>query len=153
PSGEEPPETCDPQPDELPTCTVNHVSAIDVVKSADPESGTEVEPGQRVTYTLTFTNVSADESSAPATAYVTDHLADVLDDAELTDGPASSAAGLTARLTGDEIRIVGELAPGERAEITYTVRVLDDAEQGDRHLGNVVAITGEEPICVPDSPL
>src|SRR5690606_26283843 len=66
---------------------------------------------------------------------------------------ASSAAGLTARLTGDEIRIVGELAPGERAEITYTVRVLDDAEQGDRHLGNVVAITGEEPICVPDSPL
>lgn len=153
PSGEEPPETCDPQPDELPTCTVNHVSAIDVVKSADPESGTEVEPGQRVTYTLTFTNVSADESSAPATVEVTDHLADVLDDAELTDGPASSAAGLTARLTGDEIRIVGELAPGERAEITYTVRVLDDAEQGDRHLGNVVAITGEEPICVPDSPL
>lgn len=151
--GEEPPTECVVEEGELPDCTVHHVSNVVVVKSADPDSGTEVDPGQDVTYTLTFTNVSTNTEAAPADVDYTDHLVDVLDDAELTAGPQSSDAALSVTSAAETIRIVGALGAGEEVTVTYVVTVLDYADQDNHHLGNVVAVTGEEPVCSEGSPL
>ena len=153
PNGEEPPEVCEPVEGQLPNCTVNPVSDIQVSKSSDPESGTEVAPGDDVTYTLTFTNRSQNPDAAAADVDYTDHMVDVLDDADLTAGPTASDASLTATLTGDQIRIVGAVASGETVTVTYTVTVKDYADQGNGELGNVVAQTGDAPVCVPGSDL
>ncbi|MFB8893433.1 DUF7927 domain-containing protein [Microbacterium plantarum] len=151
--GEEPPAECVPANDERADCTVNHVNDVVVVKSSDPRSGSEVNPGDEVTYTLTFRNTSADPDAAPAAVDYTDYMADVLDDATLTSGPATSNEDLQAVTEGDTIRITGAVPTGETYTVTYTVKVKDRADQGNHHLGNVVAITGEEPVCAPDSPL
>lgn len=151
--GEEPPAECVPTDDERADCTVNHVNDVVVTKSSDPKSGTEVKPGDDVTYTLTFENTSADSDAAPAAVDYTDYMADVLDDATLTTGPATSNEDLQAVTEGDTIRITGTVPTGETYTVTYTVKVKDRVDQGNHHLGNVVAITGEEPVCAPDSPL
>ena len=152
-TGEEPPSECVAVEGELPDCTVNHVSNVVVTKSADPESGTEVGPGDEVTYTLTFTNVSTNTEAEPADVDYTDHLVDVLDDAELTDGPHVSDEALTATSAEESIRIIGALGAGSVVTVTYTVTVSDYDDQGDHHLANVVAVTGQDPVCAPGSDL
>src|SRR5699024_5276325 len=147
------PDECIPADDEFPDCTVNHVSDVTVVKSSDPESGTEVRPNSEVTYTLTFTNVSNNPDSEPAEVDYTDHMADVLDDATLTAGPQASSGDLTATATGNTIRIIGAVPAGKVVTVSYTVTVKSFDAQGNHELGNVVAVTGEEPVCTPDSPL
>lgn len=153
PSGEEPPETCVPADDERSDCTVNHVSDVSVAKSSDPESGAKVSPGAEVTYTLAFTNESKNPDSAAVEVDYTDHMADVLDDAVLTSGPTVSDESLTATVEGDTIRVTGTVPSGEVATVAYTVKVKPYDEQGNHVLGNVVAVTGEEPVCAPDSDL
>ena len=153
PNGEEPPETCVPADGERPDCTYNHVSDVTVAKSSDPESGSKVNPGEEVTYTLTFTNRGANPDAADVAVDYTDHMANVLDDAILTAGPTVSNENLTAVAEGDTIRITGAVPTGATYTVTYTVKVKAYDQQGNHELGNVVAITGEEPVCVPDSPL
>lgn len=153
PQGENPPAECVAVPDELPNCTVNPVSDVAVTKSADPESGTKVNAGQDVTYTLTFTNRSESSDSAPAAIDYTDHMQDVLDDATLTAGPTASSGDLTAVSEGNTIRITGGVPYGAVYTVSYTVKVKSYAEQGNHQLGNVVAVTGEDPVCAPGSPL
>ncbi|MBT2484394.1 MULTISPECIES: LPXTG cell wall anchor domain-containing protein [unclassified Microbacterium] len=152
-TGEVPPTECVPEDTERPDCTVNYVSNVAVTKSANPTSGTEVEQGQEVTYTLTFRNVSTNPAAADADVDYTDHMADVLDDATLTQAPQASAAALTATASGQNIRIVGALASGETVTVTYGVTVKDWSAQGNHSLGNVVAVSGEEPICVDGNEL
>lgn len=151
--GEDPPNECVVAEGELPDCTVNHVSDVEVTKSADPDSGTEVDPGEVVTYTLTFTNISTNTEADPAEVDYTDHLADVLDDAELTSAAVSSDPALAVTSAAESIRIVGALGAGEVVTVTYAVTVVDYDDQGDHVLGNVVAVTGEEPVCAPGSDL
>ncbi|HIY66847.1 MAG TPA: DUF11 domain-containing protein, partial [Candidatus Agrococcus pullicola] len=151
--GEEPPEECAPADDERADCTVNHVSDVDVAKTSDPESGTEVNPGDEIEYTLTFANRSVNPDAAAVEVDYTDHMADVLDDADLIGSPVVSNDYLTATVEGDTIRITGAIPTGEVTSVTYTVTVKDYEDQGDRALANVVAITGEEPVCAPESPL
>ncbi|PRB60660.1 LPXTG cell wall anchor domain-containing protein [Microbacterium sp. MYb45] len=134
--------------EEFPDCTVDHVSSVVVVKSADPASGTEVEEGQQVEYTVTFRNVSTDPDAAGADVDYTDHLTDVLDDATLTRGPQASTEALATAVEGRTIRITGSVASGSTATVTYVVTVQPWADQGNHSLGNVIAVTGEEPICV-----
>nr|WP_246301387.1 LPXTG cell wall anchor domain-containing protein [Microbacterium immunditiarum] len=153
PNGEEPPETCVPADGERPDCTYNHVSDLDVAKSSDPKSGSKVDPGQEVTYTLTFTNRGTNPDAADVAVDYTDHMADVLDDATLTAGPVVSHENLTATANGDTIRVTGAVPTGEVYTVTYTVKVNAYDKQGNHHLGNVVAITGEPPVCVDESPL
>ncbi len=153
-TGEDVPEECVADEDGLADCTVNHVSDVRVVKSADPADGSAVDSGEEVTYTLTFTNVSTNPEAAATDVDYTDHLAGVLDDAELTGAPESSDTELlTATLSGDELRLVGSLASGEVVTVTYTVTVKDYADQGDHALVNEVAVTGEGPLCVEGSEL
>lgn len=152
-TGEEPPSECVPLVDERADCTVNHVSDVVVEKSANPASGTEVREGDRVTYTLTFRNVSTNQAAAAADIDYTDHLADVLDDASLTAGPVSSSESVTSTVAGDSIRVIGAISAGQTVTVTYTVAVKTWAAQGDHRLGNVVAVTGEEPLCAPGNGL
>lgn len=136
-------------------CTENYVSDIAVTKSSDPQDGTKVTDAQKIVYTLTFKNRS--QSSKPVGAEVdyTDHLKDVLDDARLIGGPASSNSTVTAVLDdkGQSLRVTGSLKPGETALVTYEVQVKKWADQKNHSLRNVVAVAGEKPICAPGSEL
>ncbi len=151
--GEAPPQECVPADGERPDCTYNHVSDVDVAKSSDPKSGSKVDPGQEVTYTLTFTNRGTSPDAADVAVDYTDHMADVLDDATLIAGPVVSNGNLTATADGDTIRVTGAVPTGEAYTVIYTVKVNAYDKQGNRQLGNVVAITGESPVCVDGSPL
>lgn len=151
--GADVPEECVATDDEFPDCTVNHVSNVVVTKSANPASGTEVSEGDRVVYTLTFRNVSTNPSAADVDVDYTDHMADVLDDATLTASPVSSSTAVTSTVAGQTIRIVGTVASGESVTVTYAVMVKSWDAQGDHLLGNVVAVTGDEPICAPGNDL
>ena len=151
--GAQPPVDCTPIDDQRPDCTINFVSNVVVTKSADPASGTDVAYNQNVTYTLTFRNVGTNAGAAAVPVDYTDHLVDVLDDAVLAMTPIPSDHRVQAALAGDTIRITGAVATGEVVTVTYTVTPKAYDEQGDHVLGNVVAVTGTDPVCAPDSPL
>ncbi len=106
--------------DLCPTSTEHYTPAWTLEKTSDPDSGSEVDPGDRVTYTLTVANTTA--NAVVADAVVTDDLSDVLQYASLDSVPdGASLSGSTLTWT------VPELQPGETAELSYTVTVDDDA--------------------------
>jgi len=152
-TGDDPDGECVVDDPDRPKCTVNYVSDVIVAKSSDPESGTKLKSGEEVTYTLTFTNVSNSPSAAPVGIDYTDHMTGVLDDATLVGGPTASSDDLTASTSGDTIRITGTVPTGETYTVSYTVSVKSYDEQGDHRLNNVVAVTGSDPVCAPESPL
>ncbi|WP_125098713.1 CshA/CshB family fibrillar adhesin-related protein [Leucobacter chromiireducens] len=138
-AGEEPPLVCEPA---APNCTVHPVETkpdIEVTKQVDPESGTAVAAGEQLSYTLGFENFG----TAAGAVDFEDRLAGVLDDAALISGPTVSGAGLTATLDGDVLRIAGELAPKQRATVSYTVEVLPSAADGEGVLLNFVVKPGD----------
>ncbi|MCW2289024.1 putative repeat protein (TIGR01451 family)/fimbrial isopeptide formation D2 family protein [Leucobacter luti] len=147
--GETPSEACATTEGADPNCTVNYVSEVTAVKSSDPEDGSTVYPGDKVTYSLKFTNVGGQSSAVE----YTDYLVDVLDDARIVEAPVSSLATVTAKLEGDQITVRGELPKGETVTVTYAAQVKDVAQQGNRSLGNVIAITGKDPVCISTSDL
>lgn len=151
--GAQPPADCTPADDERPDCTINFVSDVTVTKTADPASGTAIDHDQDVRYTLTFRNVGTNAGAAAVPVDYTDHLVDVLDDAVITVGPIASDGSIEAVQEGDTIRITGAVATGEVVTVDYTVTPKAYDQQGDHLLGNVVAVTGTDPVCAPDSPL
>lgn len=113
------------------------LAKIEIDKQSDPASGGEVEIGDDIAYTLTFTNVG------PGAGQIqhTDHLADVLDDADLTRGPSSRSA-TAALVTPETIAVTGEIAGQSTSTVTYSVRVNGD---GDGRLENFLVRTGTVP--------
>ena len=101
-------------------------------KSSDPSSGSEVGPGDQVTYTLTVTN---DSNGVVSTAVVTDDLSDVLQYASLDAVPGGATLSGTT-LTWN----VPSVQPGYAAQLSYTVTVDDDAY--DVSFGNVATPGG-----------
>ncbi|WP_169738888.1 DUF11 domain-containing protein [Jiangella gansuensis] len=151
---EEPPTepVCEPAEGEEPDCTTNPVGDLAVDKSVDPESGTEVAPGDELTYTLTFTNTGKGET----TVEHTDHAAGLLDDAVLVDGPTASDQALAVTGPDDDlIHVTGALAGGQTVTVTYTVEVKPHDELSDGLLENFLTPTGEEPPteCAETNPL
>lgn len=72
--------------DELcPTTTEHHTPAWSLEKTSDPASGSSVDPGDQVTYTLTATNTT--DNAVLRGAVATDDLSDVLRYASLTRCP------------------------------------------------------------------
>ncbi|WP_114558731.1 DUF7927 domain-containing protein [Desertihabitans aurantiacus] len=129
-------------------CTSNPAPKILDSKSVDPETGTEVEPGEELTYTLTFTN----EGTAAGQVDRVDDLTHVLDDAEVVEGPVSSDEALSvSELADDRFSIVGELQPEQTVTVSYTVRVDETDELGDAVLANFLLDPSEEtptdPVC------
>ncbi|PJJ56830.1 hypothetical protein CLV56_1043 [Mumia flava] len=133
------------------TCTITNddqplppVSTWTVVKSSDPPSGTEVEPGDVVTYTLDARLLSG---SGASDVVISDDLSDVLDDATLVAGSIDAGAG-TARLRGTTLTWTIPTLSAD-AVLTYQV-VVDDGSEGER-LRNVVTAPGAGP-CPPAQP-
>ncbi|MCM2390750.1 SpaA isopeptide-forming pilin-related protein [Streptomyces albipurpureus] len=142
---------CEPGKGKLPDCTTNPVGDIAPAKSVDPRTGTTVDDGQVLTYTLSFTNTGR----GPAPVEYTDHLADVLDDATWA-GRITASDGLTVTgPAGNTLLITGTVAPDQTATVTYQVKIKAHDNQGDHHLGNFLTLTGQEPPteCVPENPL
>ncbi len=137
-SGQTPPPTCE---EGDPNCTSNPVGDLVAEKSVDPADGSTVGAGQRLTYTLSFTNTG----EGPVKVEQTDHMAKALDDATLVSGPTSGDEALKVTRSGSDLAITGELAPGQSVEVTYALQVKPYSRQGDHRLDNFLTRTGETP--------
>jgi hypothetical protein len=136
----------------LPDCTANPVGDLAVSKTVNPKNFSKVEPGDTLTYTLTFHNTG---KGTYAVDY-TDRMAGVLDDATLVSGPDVSDSALTAGdLSGGSLRITGTLGADQTVRITYQVKVKAYDAQGDHELGNFLRPTGAHGVdsCVSTDPL
>ncbi|GAA3617795.1 hypothetical protein GCM10022236_20030 [Microlunatus ginsengisoli] len=102
-------------------CTTTHPTPHYVLeKSSDPPTGSDVQPGDTITYTLRMTN---DSAGVVSDAVVTDDLSGVLDDATLEQ---PLPAGVT--LDGTTLTwTVNRLDPGLVSTVSYTVTVKEDA--------------------------
>jgi uncharacterized repeat protein (TIGR01451 family) len=133
-SGELPPEGCEP-------CTTSHVTPKwELTKSSDPASGSTVQPGDEITYTLTATNVA---EAAVVGASVTDDVSALLEHGDLTE-PLDPALALDGTLLHWSIP---DLESGESATVSYTVTVADDAWGAS--LVNVATPDQSSGECVP----
>ncbi len=117
-------------PIEPPPVTTEHpvpVPGFDLRKASDPVSGTEVHPGEVVTYTVTGTNTG---ETALDPVVITDDLSEVLAHAEPT-GDAVAVVGEEEAgelvLEGTTLTWTGALAVGEQVTITYSVTVSPEA--------------------------
>ncbi|WEG10604.1 DUF5979 domain-containing protein [Microbacterium horticulturae] len=130
--GEVPPTDCT-------DCSTTHVTpAWTLSKSSDPPSGSDVKPGDVVTYTLTARNTS---DAVVTGAKAIDDLSDVLSGADLIGDldDALSRAGTTLTWT------IPTLQPDASASVQYRVRVNEDAEA--MTLRNVVDPSGSGGTC------
>ncbi|KIP52778.1 DUF7927 domain-containing protein [Leucobacter komagatae] len=127
-NGVESPENVDP---EGPTTVIPVEDELTLEKSATPASGTIVKPGDTIDYTLTLTN--KDAVAAKQNVTVTDDLSAVLPYAKLVGTPSEGAT-----VAGSILTWQGDVAAGEIVTITYSVRVLDSAPNGQR-IGNHAA--------------
>lgn len=145
-----------PPGDPGPECETEHVvvertSTFAIDKSSDPVSGSEVEPGDEITYDVTITNLDDPDAVAIEGVVVNDDLSDVLDDATVTSGPTTTSGSVS--ITGDTLTWEGDLAPGATVTVTYTVTVNDEDDLGDRVLRNVVSSGDERAVnCPPGDP-
>jgi len=130
-------------------CTANHVSDIEVAKTSAPRSNGKVEVGDRVTYTLTLENVGRDPDAEATPVDQVDDLSDVLDDASWASGPTTGSDTLSAKRSGDELRVTGALAPGQKVTVKYAVTVTGD---GNGRIRNAVSPRGEDAVCAKSSP-
>ncbi|MCD1572324.1 DUF7927 domain-containing protein, partial [Agromyces mediolanus] len=100
---------------------------FELTKTADPATGTRVQPGRTISYTL----VGENTGELPLDPVrLTDELAQVLDHATLTVQPTADVDGEPAAaptLVGTELRWTGVLQPGQRVTVRYTVTVDQDA--------------------------
>ncbi|GAA4724444.1 hypothetical protein GCM10023350_03500 [Nocardioides endophyticus] len=126
--GLEPVINCDPAGREL----VNYITT----KVADPTSGTAVQAGQKIKYTIAVTQ----QGTVPADAVFTDDLADVLDDAKY-NGDASATIGTVEYVDG-KLLWTGTVPVGQVAHVTYTVTVKGVKKLGNRDIVNPVTSPG-----------
>lgn len=105
------------------------VGGYTVSKTSDPASGTTVQVGDVVTYTVEVRHTGA----AEVTAQFVDVLTDVLDDATY-NGDAAASAGVVS-VAGDRLSWSGQLVEGDVVTVTYSVVVKTG---GDRVLTNVI---------------
>ncbi|MEP9383076.1 SpaA isopeptide-forming pilin-related protein [Nocardioides cheoyonin] len=115
-----------------------------VVKSSNPASGSSVQPGTVITYTVTASLLSGTTASGLT---IVDDLSDVLDDASLVAGSVTASTG---EHTVSGTRLTWRIAALTGKEtLTYQVRV--DADASGVRLDNVVTADGAEPCGVTRS--
>jgi hypothetical protein len=126
-----------------PDCTNQPIPRLVDSKTNDVGDGTVVVAGDEVTYTLTFAN----EGKGAGDLAREDDLTGVLDDAELVGEIEVSAPALAAVLTDTRLSVTGTLQPAQTVTVTYTVRVLPDAERfargADDQLLNAIVDPGQ----------
>ena len=129
------------------TCTVTNTftpagaGSWAAEKSSDPSSGTPVDPGQVVTYTVRAGIVTGERADG---VVVTDDLSGVLDAARLDEGSIRASAGAVSVSGTQLVWTIGTLQGSQ--VLVYQVRV-DDAAGGV--LRNVVTAPGALP-CLPE---
>ncbi|WP_069112076.1 LPXTG cell wall anchor domain-containing protein [Jiangella alba] len=132
---------CVPAEDGNEGCTTDHRQGeYTYAKTSDPEPGSEVEVGDKITYTITVTQVGA---AAVDGAWVEDDLSQVADDATYNDDAVASSGEVSR--DGTTLRWDGDLAVGQTVTITYSVTVTD---HGDGLLRNVVSTDDDRGVCV-----
>ncbi|MFF2354183.1 hypothetical protein ACFVVL_30985 [Kitasatospora sp. NPDC058115] len=121
-------------------CETHHVYGSYVFsKVSDPASGSTVQIGDKVTYTVTVTHKGNGEVKA---ATVTDDLSKVLDDATYNSDVKASSG--TAEVKDGKLVWTGDLPVGGTASITYSVTV---AGGGNTKLDNIVTTTDKRGTC------
>jgi len=118
---------------------------LTVGKVSNPGSGSPVEPGQEVTYTVTAQN-TGDVDLKPV--LVTDDLGDVLKRASLDTSSLSAVVGgaaVTAPTFSNGILLwSGPLAVNDTVTITYSVTISNAVQTGDKLINSVIA-SGTDP--------
>jgi len=124
-------ESCDP--------AIRFISRYVTVKTSDPQNGSAVQPGDKVTYTVTVTQVG----QRPAAAKFSDDMTNVLDDATYNRDVKASLGKATVK--DGFIVWSGTLPVGGKAVITYsmTVKEMQDLSKDSNFtLKNVVHSPG-----------
>ena len=115
--------------------------AWSVTKTSDPPSGTEVQPGSTITYTLTLDSTG----TVPVhDVVVTDDLTRVLPFATVVDGSIAAPSGTTAALDVDARTLIWTVAAvpgGSSLALTFQVTVNPGA--AGVQVGNVVTAIGD----------
>ncbi|WP_200332196.1 SdrD B-like domain-containing protein [Leucobacter sp. L43] len=111
-------------------------------KASDPASGTEIQAGASVTYTLTIEHRG---EGRVRDATVSDDLADVLDDASYNDDATASSG--TVDVADGVLHWTGDLAPEDRVTVTYSVTAHG---RGNSTLANSVTSIDTRAACDPD---
>ncbi|MCL2736716.1 MAG: DUF11 domain-containing protein, partial [Propionibacteriaceae bacterium] len=119
---------------------VPRVPRLHVVKESDPPSGATVRPGQRVTYTVTTTNVGQVRLDPVS---VVDNLSGVLPLARFEDGSQTAVLdGVPTAapvLLGSSLTWMGPMGPGSVLRMTYQVVVDEDLDARASLLNRVIA--------------
>ncbi|UGQ51063.1 isopeptide-forming domain-containing fimbrial protein [Rhodococcus qingshengii] len=129
-----------------PPVETNHsVPGFTVAKTADPASGTGVNAGQTIMYTVTGTNTG---NTTLDPVVLTDDLSKVLDNATLVDGSLKAtvdgAAATAPTLSGTTLSWTGGLEAGKSVVLTYQVKI-NDGVAGGVLINNKVTGTAKPP--------
>ena len=97
-------------------CTITNTlpGTFDVAKTSDPPSGSTVQPGDVITYTVTARKLAGVD---PTGVLVTDDLSKVLDNATLVEGSVDASTG-TASVAGSTLTWSIPSWPGPRRSAT-----------------------------------
>ncbi|MFK4788716.1 isopeptide-forming domain-containing fimbrial protein, partial [Microbacterium sp. ZW T5_56] len=136
-----------------PDCSTTHpptpTPGLHIVKTSDPASGTEVKPGQEITYSVVAENTG---NTVLTGVDITDDLSDVLDNATFVAGSESSTVGAAPVLSGTTLTWNGDLPVGGTVTLSYTVTVNADVVATDVLRNVVTGGTPETPSnCVEGS--
>ncbi|WP_235866451.1 isopeptide-forming domain-containing fimbrial protein [Serinibacter arcticus] len=123
------------------------VPGFELTKTSDPVSGTTVQGGDTITYTVTGTNTGA---TVLDPVVITDDLAQVLNNAALTGTPTASA-GAAPTVAGTTLTWNGTLAVGASVTLTYTVTLNEDVPAGT--IINNIASGSAQPPTTPENPV
>ncbi|WP_260395651.1 isopeptide-forming domain-containing fimbrial protein, partial [Rhodococcus sp. KBW08] len=129
-----------------PPVETNHsVPGFTVAKTADPASGTGVNAGQVITYTVTGANTG---NTTLDPVVLTDDLSKVLDNAVLVDGSLKATVdgvdGAAPTLSGTTLSWTGALEAGKSVVLTYQVKV-NAGVAGGTLINNKVTGTAKPP--------
>ncbi|OXM50014.1 hypothetical protein CFP71_29190 [Amycolatopsis thailandensis] len=137
PGGNCPPGSTDPK------CgTTTPVSGLKIEKAVDKKSAN---PGDVVKYTVVVTNTG---QTKIAGATFTDDLTQVLDDADYQNDGAATIGAVS--FAAPKLTWTGDLGVGDKATVTYTVKV-KNPNTGDNRLKNVVTSGTPGGNCPPGS--
>ncbi|MCE4162330.1 DUF11 domain-containing protein [Rhodococcus sp. Ni2] len=137
-----PPTTCDPATN---LCTTHPMPGFTLTKTADPVSGSTVQAGDTITYTVTGANTGR-TALTPAT--ITDDLSAVLNNAAVVPGSLKAtidgAPVAAPTLSGSTLSWSANLPAGKSVVLTYQVKVNAGVAAGTV-LNNKVTGTAKPP--------
>ena len=131
------------RPECTPPTVVTPLPHVVPDKTSSPAAGQPVQPGDVITYTLSWTN----DGAAPGVVDSTDDLTGVLDDAVVVTEATSSSPAITMTRAGASLRVVGPLDVGDTVTVTYQVKVKPFGQHGDNNIANVLTLDAPQVTC------